>query len=252
MKSVLSIISIAGIMTMIGCSSSKEWIIPPGQHPQHFEKKIVTDVGYDLLVYTPKDFSDGNKRWPLIIFLHGSGERGNDVNKLKVHSLPKIVDTKDDFPFIVVSPQSHEGEQWHPEGLNAMLDEVIRQLPVDTNRIYLTGLSRGGLGVWKFAIAHPERFAAIAPVCGWGILEDVGNLKTMPTWVFHGAKDNVVSPTESEKMVEALKKSGNTEVKFTLYPDANHNAWDATYANQELYDWFLQHTRKEQQKGTEK
>ncbi len=230
-------------MTIIGCTSSKEWVVTQGQHPQRFDKQIVKNIGYDLLVYTPKSFLEEKKLWPLIVFLHGSGERGSDPNKLKVHSLPKMVDAKDDFPFIVVSPQCPDGQRWNAESLNAMLEDVISKLPVDTNRIYLTGISMGGYGVWKFAIAYPNWFAAIAPVCGWGHLEDVEKLKNKPIWIFHGAKDDVVPPTESEKMVEFLHKKGNTTVKFTLYPEANHNAWDATYANPELYEWFLQHKK---------
>ncbi len=232
------------LMTTIGCTSSNEWIITVGQHPQHFEKQIVKNVEYDLLVYTPKSFPEEKKLWPLIIFLHGTGERGSDPNKVKVHSLPKLIDTNDSFPFIVVSPQCKEGQRWEAEALNAMLDDVLMKLPVDTNRIYLTGLSMGGFGVWTFAIAHPERFAAIAPVCGWGHLQDVEKLKDKPIWVFHGTKDNVVPISESENMVQFLKKFGNAKVKFTIYPEANHNAWDATYANPELYDWFLQQTKQ--------
>ncbi|MFA5833625.1 MAG: prolyl oligopeptidase family serine peptidase [Bacteroidota bacterium] len=241
MKNTFSLVVM--IMTMIGCTASKEWGMTQGQHAQRFEKEIVKTVGYDILVYTPQSFLQSQKRWPLIIFLHGSGERGSDPNTLKVHSLPKIVETKDDFPFIVVSPQCPDGQRWNAEALNAMLDEVLIKLPIDTNRIYLTGLSMGGLGTWKFAIAYPERFAAIAPVCGWGHLEDVEKLKDKPIWVFHGARDNVVPPTESETMVQFLHKFGSTKVKYTVYPDANHNAWDATYANPELYDWFLLHTK---------
>jgi len=231
------------LMTIIGCSPSKEWIVPQGQHPQHFEKQIVKNVGYDLLVYTPQSFSAEKKLWPLIVFLHGSGERGSDPNKLKVHSLPNVVETKEDFPFIVVSPQCPGGQRWNTEVLNAMLDDALTKLPIDTNRIYLTGISMGGFGAWKFAITYPDRFAAVAPVCGWGHLQDVEKLKDKPVWVFHGAKDNVVPLSESEKMVQFLQKFGSTKVKFTVYPEANHNAWDATYANPELYDWFLQHLK---------
>lgn len=231
------------LMTTIGCTSSKEWIITQGQHPQHLDIQIVKNISYDLLVYTPKSISEEKKLWPLIVFLHGSGERGNDPNKIKIHSLPKVIDANERFPFIVVSPQCKEGQRWDTDALNALLDDVITKLPVDTNRIYLTGISMGGFGVWSFAIAYPERFAAIAPVCGWGRLQDVEKLRDKPIWVFHGAKDNVVPISESEKMVLFLQKFGNTKVKFTVYPEANHNAWDATYANPELYDWFLQHSK---------
>lgn len=232
------------LLCAIGCSGSKEWTLSQGQHPQGFEKEITKKVGLDFLLYLPKQYGQEKKTYPLIMFLHGSGERGKDLMKLKVHSLPKIVDTKDDFPFIVVSPQCREGERWNSEVLNALLDEIILHLPVDTNRVYLTGLSMGGFGTWKLAGAYPERFAAIAPVCGGGTLEDIWRLKEMPVWVFHGAKDDVVPPAESERMVEALKREGNTQVKFTLYPDANHNAWDVTYAKAELYEWFLAHQRE--------
>lgn len=239
------IISFCCLMIIfVGCQTSHQWIITKGQQIQHFEKQIVKTVGYDLLLYTPQSFSQEEKKhWPLIIFLHGSGERGNDPNVLKVHSLPKVIDTRNDFPFIVISPQCPDGERWNAEALNAMLDDALTKLPIDTNRIYLTGLSMGGLGVWKFAIAYPDRFAAIAPVCGWSHLEDVEKLKEKPVWVFHGAKDNVVPPNESEKMVQFLEKFGNAKVIFTLYPEANHNAWDATYSNPELYDWFLQYSK---------
>lgn len=236
---MLLIIVLAALF--IGCSASKEWIVATGQHPHNFEKEIVKKVGLKFLLYLPKQYGEPDKKYPLLMFLHGSGERGNDLNKLKVHSIPKIVDVKDDFPFIVVSPQCPDGERWNAETLNALLDEVISSLAVDTTRVYLTGLSMGGYGTWKLAAAYPERFAAIAPVCGGGSLEDAWRLKEMPVWAFHGAKDDIVPPTETERMIEALKRMGNTQVKFTLYPDANHNSWDATYANPELYEWFLQH-----------
>lgn len=236
-----SVVFLAAIF--VGCGASQKIMMNTGQHPNEFKTTLVKQVDIPYLVYLPKEYETKGKM-PLLFFLHGSGERGNDPQKLKVHSIPKIIDDRDDFPFIVVSPQCPDGQRWDVEVLNALLDKVIAELPVDSNRIYLTGLSMGGYGVWRFAIAHPDRFAAIAPVCGWGVLEDVEKLRTMPVWVFHGAKDNVVPPSESEKMVERLQKFGNTQVKFTLYPDANHNAWDAAYGTPELYEWFLQHTKK--------
>jgi len=235
-------ILLVSMTALVGCSSSREWSVMPGQHPQRFEREITIDARYDLLVYTPEAY-DPSRRWPLIVFLHGSGERGSDPNLLKVHSLPKLAETRGDLPFIIVSPQCPEGERWNAVTLNAMLDDVIARMPVDTTRIYLTGLSMGGYGAWKFAIASPERFAAVAPVCGWGHLEDVEKLKKTPVWVFHGAQDDVVPPSESEKMVAFLKKHGSSTVRYTLCPDADHNAWDRTYANPELYEWFLQHTK---------
>jgi predicted peptidase len=115
---------------------------------------------------------------------------------------------------------------------------------VDVNRIYLTGLSMGGYGSWTLAAAHPERFAAMAPICGGGDPADAKKLKDIPTWVFHGAKDEVVPPKASEDMVEAIKTEGG-DIRYTLYPEANHDSWSETYDNPELYTWFLSHSLKD-------
>ena len=123
---------------------------------------------------------------------------------------------------------------------------------VDTNRVYLTGLSMGGYGTWSLATEHPERFAAIAPICGGGDTIQIllttpakaRALKTLGVWAFHGAKDPVVKVEESERLVAALKKAGGQEVKLTVYPEAQHDSWTETYSHQELYDWFLAHSRE--------
>jgi predicted peptidase len=124
----------------------------------------------------------------------------------------------------------------------ALLDEVQSKYKVDPDRVYLTGLSMGGFGTWETATQYPERFAAIVPICGGGRPYTVARLKNLPTWVFHGEKDNVVPIKRSEEMVDALKKAGG-DVKFTRYPEAGHDSWTETYNNPELYDWFLKHTR---------
>ena len=112
---------------------------------------------------------------------------------------------------------------------------------MNTGRIYLTGLSMGGYGTWSLAIAYPGRFAAIAPVCGGSEPFFAGRIKDIPAWIFHGAKDSVVPVSKSEEMVNALKKHGSN-VKFTVYPEAKHDSWTATYNNPELYEWFLKQT----------
>jgi predicted peptidase len=119
---------------------------------------------------------------------------------------------------------------------------VIAQYAVDEERVYVTGLSMGGFGTWSLAQAHPERFAAIAPICGGGNPELAGNLRHVPVWAFHGAKDNVVPLSASQEMVDALKAIG-ADVKFTIYPEAYHDAWTETYENPQLYEWLLQHKR---------
>ncbi|MCC5655903.1 prolyl oligopeptidase family serine peptidase [Nostoc sp. XA010] len=179
---------------------------------------------------------------PTILFLHGAGQRGSNLDDVKKYGVAKIVEEQADFPFIVISPQSPRGEYWNVERLGILLDQVIASYPVDPDRVYLTGLSMGGYGTWHLAAAQPERFAAIAPICGGGNPQAARNLKNLPVWAFHGAKDNVVPLSESEIMVSALKaRDGN--VKFTVYPEAKHDSWTQTYNNPELYNWFLQHQR---------
>ena len=132
-----------------------------------------------------------------------------------------------------------------------MLDHAIEKYSVDTNRIYLTGLIMGGYGTWKLGLTHPEKFAAIVPICGGcnmievilGPRDKPDAFKSLPVWAFHGAKDDVVPLSESERVVDALKKFGVKEVKFTVYPEAKHNSWAEAYKNPELYEWLLSHKR---------
>ncbi|HEY9852544.1 MAG TPA: prolyl oligopeptidase family serine peptidase [Leptolyngbyaceae cyanobacterium] len=202
---------------------------------------ITRTESYDYLLFLPKQY-DTRGKWPLILFLHGSGERGSNVNDVKRHGVAKIVENKPEFPFIVVSPQCPRGQYWSVPLLNTLLDEAIAAYNVNLERIYLTGLSMGGYGTWRLAAAQPDRFAAIAPVCGRGNPMDAYKLKDLPIWVFHGAIDTAVPFSESEKMVTALKDCGGN-VKFTVYPETGHDSWTETYANPGLYDWFLQHNR---------
>jgi predicted peptidase len=234
---------------LIGCAQiekNKMSSAPPGtQHSQVFKKKITRTVSCDYLLFLPEDYGKKQQRWPLMVFLHGAGERGSDLKKVKVHGPPKIVENKKDFPFIVVSPQCPEGDWWTDkvEVLINLVDDIAARYKVDKKRIYLTGLSMGGYGTWSLASAYPERFAAMAPICGGGSRIMSLRLKDIPIWVFHGAKDRVVPLEESEDMVNAIRKRGGN-VKFTIYPDAGHDSWTDSYNNQELYDWFLEHRKK--------
>lgn len=213
------------------------------QSAAKFEKQIVKTLKADYLLYLPKDYGkEADKRWPLMIFLHGSGESGSDVEKVKTHGPPKLIAAGKEFPFIVVSPQS-PGGGWNVEVLNGLLDEIVSKYKVDEDRVYLTGLSMGGYGTWAWVQDTPRRFAAIAPICGGGNPRRVRALKNMPIWVFHGAKDPTVPIKEAQDMVDALKRADAAEVKFTIYPEAGHDSWTETYNNPGLYDWFLKHTR---------
>jgi predicted peptidase len=199
----------------------------------------------NYLLFLPRDYSESQK-YPLVFFLHGAGERGSDPEMLKVHGIPKIVEEKPDFGFIAVSPQCPLGKWWSqfdPQVFKGLLDTVVAGHSVDTDRIYLTGISMGGYGSWHFAIAYPDCFAAVVPICGGGDPDKVCVLKDVPVWVFHGARDNVVLPRESIKMVDALKECGSTSVKFTLYSTADHDSWTRTYNSPRLYEWLLEHKR---------
>jgi len=209
--------------------------------------KIAQEGALKYLLYLPKDYSATNgQRWPLMLFLHGSGERGADVQRVAVHGPLKLAKMGTNFPFIIVAPQCPAGELWQNEPLLQLLDEVTKKLAVDTQRIYLTGLSMGGYGAWRLGLQHPEKFAALVPICGGGNAIDVilgpGDkgeaFKSLPVWAFHGAKDDVVPMDESERIVNGLKKAGLKEVKLTVYPEAKHDSWSATYSNPELYEWL--------------
>jgi len=207
-------------------------------------------VELEYLLFLPSGYGDEKaKRWPLMLFLHGAGERGSDIKKVAVHGPPKNVATHPEFPFILVSPQCPEGEKWSSETLLALLDQVERTYAVDKTRVYLTGLSMGGYGTWDLGLKHPERFAAIAPICGGGntvdalLASNAQALKSLGVWAFHGAKDPTVSLQESERMVDALKRAGVSDLKLTVYPEAGHDSWTETYNNPDLYTWMLKHQR---------
>ena len=215
------------------------------------KSKRELDVKY--LLYLPKDHAaKPEKKWPLILFLHGAGERGDDLNRVKVHGPPKLVEKGEAMEFIVVSPQCPKGMVWNNEVLTTLLDDVAKRYRADETRLYLTGLSMGGYGTWSLGLTHCDRFAAIAPICGGGDFIKAYNagdpkwkaLKTLGVWAFHGAKDPVVPLAESKRMVATLKKFGHPGPKLTVYPEAKHDSWTKTYANPDFYKWFLQHQRK--------
>ena len=218
-----------------------ELLAPLAQQEKHFEAQITVTAKIDYLLFLPQGYQKSKQRWPLMLFLHGSGESGTNLAKVKTHGPPKVVESKPDFPFILVSPQS-AGRGWNNDTLNALLNDVIRKCRVDKHRIYLTGLSMGGFGTWSLAAAHPERFAAIVPICGGGNPADAKKLAALPIWVFHGAKDGTVPVQRSREMVEAIQAAGGN-VRFTEYPEAKHDCWTETYNNPELYTWLLAQKR---------
>lgn len=213
------------------------------QSAMQLEKEITTTLGGDYLLYLPEGYEESTDEWPLLLFLHGAGERGDDLEMVKRHGPPKLIEEGKDFPFIVVSPQCPKNQGWDTEFLSTLLDEVLASHRVDESRVYLTGISMGGYGTWALGIEQPERFAAVAPICGGGAAYNACALKDTPVWVFHGALDFVVPIEESIQMVAALKRC-DANVEFTVYPMAGHDSWTETYDNPALYEWMLSH-RKE-------
>ena len=195
---------------------------------------------FGYVKYLPKDF-DGSKKYPLVIFLHGAGERGEDLDHAMRHGYMKYVrEEGKEYPFIFVAPQCPNGKYWgcYTESLLAFIDEMIDTLPVDGSRVYLTGLSMGGTGTWMTAMAAPEKFAAIVPICGSGIVWNGGAIKNLPIFIYHGDCDDIVPITESIGMLRAVNKNGG-KAQLKICYGVGHNAWDYAYTDDTLLDWLL-------------
>lgn len=222
------------------------------QTPCKLETQIVKTVRVRYLLYLPKGYCKGGprKRWPLMLFLHGAGERGNNLRLVKKHGPPKRIEQGADLPFIVVSPQCPKEQWWSEDVLLTLLDEIVAGYAVDESRVYVTGLSMGGRGTWALVSACPERFAAAVPVCGWCEPFAAPRLKALPIWAFHGEKDPLVPVSKSRNMVQAIKAAGGRKVRMTIYPEAGHDSWTETYENPELYKWLLKHRRPAKKKAS--
>lgn len=218
------------------------------QVPSEFRKEIRETIGLSFLLALPEGYeAEDERQWPLVVFLHGAGERGADLEKVKIHGPPKKVEAGEKFPFILVSPQCPEGEWWTEQPVLELIDHLEEQYRVDRSRIYLTGLSMGGYGTWHFATRAPSRFAAILPVCGGGVPYQMRWIRKLPVWAFHGDQDTAVPLEESKRLIEALQKLGNEEARLTVYPGVGHDSWTATYDNSEVYEWLLSHRKTEGQ-----
>jgi len=199
------------------------------------------------LIAVPDDYKKDGDAVPLILFLHGAGERGDDLKKVKLHGPPKMVEKGHDFGAIVVSPQCPAGSWWTDETdmLIALLDKIEKEYNVDKDRIYVTGLSMGGYGTFALAARQPDRFAAAVPVCGGGMLFDARRLSRLPMWVFHGEDDRVVPVEESRRMVKYANERGGENAKLTLYPGVGHNSWDRTYGDEKMWEWLFEQKLKQ-------
>jgi predicted peptidase len=255
----------AWLMSQSGESISFE---PGKQMPQSVTVRTADDSGVRVMtmrymLFVPRGYEPEGKPWPLMLFLHGLGECSNDdISLVKIHGPASFVESRPDFPFVTVMPQlppppgydpkaatamkpgellALVGPAWKPEELVQLLDHVEKNLHIDRTRVYVTGLSMGGFGTWRLVAAYPERFAAAVPICGGGEpIKMARSLRRVPIWAFHGARDTVVPLCWSQEMVHAVRCAGG-DVRFTVYPEVEHNSWAATYANQAVYDWLLSH-----------
>jgi predicted peptidase len=199
------------------------------------------EVALRYWLYLPADYdTKATAKWPLVLFLHGSGERGDDIEKVKIHGPPKLAAQGKEFPFVLVSPQVPTGSRWNAEELSKLTDELVKAHRIDQQRLYVTGLSMGGGGTWSLVNAYPDKYAAAMPLCGRGDLAAAEILAKTPTWVLVGDEDSPQTVQNCQEMAAALKKAGG-EVKLTVYPGVKHDCWTVTYNNPEVYTWLLSH-----------
>ncbi|MBO0698496.1 MAG: prolyl oligopeptidase family serine peptidase [Zavarzinella sp.] len=228
-------------------------------------EKHVYEAGREQLPYRllkPLAVEDG-KRYPLVIFLHGAGERGTDNEKQLIHGVPQFATkaNREKYPCFLIAPQCPEGKRWVEVDWSAdrhtqpkepgevgrltlgLIEKAVHDLPIDPKRVYITGLSMGGYGTWDLLARRPDLFAAAVPVCGGADEATAPKIKDIPVWAFHGAKDAAVKPARSRNMIAALEKAGGTP-KYTEYPDVGHDSWNPAYADPKLYEWLFAQKKK--------
>jgi predicted peptidase len=226
-------------------------VLLPGQHAY---SSTVGHVRVRYLLYAPAGYTSGTRRWPLIVFLHGSGERGTDPRELQAQPLPETLAGTTRFPAVVLSPQLPPPYTWWSDFF-APVDALVRRLEsryrIDPRRVYVTGLSLGGFGTWSYGLLHPRRFAALVPIAGGyiqgstAVPNDICALRAMPIWAFHGADDTTVYPYQSEVLVRALRRCGSKLVRFTLYRGVDHmGSWRRAYSDPALWKWLFAQRRR--------
>ncbi len=228
------------IITLLGLalsSSARAQSLPTGEFSVKLEKSL------KYLIHLPEGYpGEAQKKWPFVLFLHGAGERGSDPTKVAAHGPPQQAAAGEKLPFILVSPQCPVGQWWESDVLMALITQLEKDYPIDPDRIYVTGLSMGGYGTWALAMRYPKKFAAIAPICGGGIPYLTREITHLPIWTFHGDQDGAVALSETQTLVDELKKR-NSPVKFTIYPGVGHNSWVQAYREPEFYPWLLSQNR---------
>ena len=221
---------------------------------QATQVKTETDVTLTNYVYLPDEYdADSNTDWPAIFFLHGKDEIGKVFDILPDGGLHSFVE-KNDLPFIILEPQCPAGSEWvfQLDALMSFLEKMGEHYRIDTDRIYLTGLSMGAIGAWHLAIRFPTAFAAVVPISGGtypflGYPDAVARIKDVPVWTFHGADDPVLPIALTKILVDTLKRNGG-DITYTYYENTGHDAWTRTYSNGEIYQWLLHQEKNTNEK----
>jgi predicted peptidase len=195
----------------------------------------------NCLVYLPRRYF-ARSPCPLLLYLHGSGSRGNDIEMVRRLGLPRFLDEGGSYPTIVAAPQCQMNTSWHPEEVHMFLDFLVGRFAVDPNRVYILGESMGAYGAWNCATYMPERLAAVIPFCGGGDVDLAERLVQLPIWAFHGEEDTVVPPTESKAMVDAVNKAGGI-ARLTILSGRGHDISDVAWTNRKLLQWMLDQRR---------
>lgn len=227
------------------------------------EKRTYTDKVDATLPYRllKPDNYDPKVKYPLVLFLHGAGERGKDNDKQLVHGVAEFAkaENRRKYPCFLAAPQCPTGQGWsdfmakkgtpskgqsEPGKLAfELVQALLKEFSIDPKRLYITGLSMGGYGTWDIITRNPDTFAAAVPVCGGGDPANVDKIAKLPIWIFHGGKDPVVKPERSREMVAAIKNAGG-EAKYTEYPDVGHDSWVKTYKDADMMAWLFEQKRK--------
>lgn len=213
----------------------------PVESEQGYEWKKGEVIRY--LQFLPEGYAAKGPRLALVIFLHGSGESGTDIEDVKRNGPPKMAMQGHGFPFILVAPQSPSEHKWDAESVVALTRHLVKTLRVDPDRVHLTGISLGGYGTWAAMASAPELYASGVPICGGGDPRQAKKLVNIPIWLFHGESDSVVPVSESREMEEAIRKAGGTKIRSTYYPFTGHNCWGKAYAEPGLYAWMMMQSK---------
>lgn len=204
------------------------------------EKATIETTPLNYILTSPDDVKEGEKL-PLIVFLHGAGERGDDISRVQIYCVPKLFTSNQNYKGLRVytlSPQCPHNTTWidYKKELISLIDNIIENNSIDRNRVSLCGISMGGFGTWEMAMTYSDRFYKIAPLCGGGMNWRAWSLK-MPIRVYHGGRDDVVPLCQSEAMVNAVKAQGG-KIEFTVYDDLSHNCWDRAFEQTDLIEWL--------------